>query len=228
MSDGRFIAYYRVSTSKQGQSGLGLEAQRKSVEDYLNGGDWTLVGEYVEVESGKNCNRVEFKSAVRACKAKSATLVVAKLDRLSRNVHFLTGLRESGIEFVAADMPNANQFTINIYAALAEEEARLISERTRAGLRAARARGITLGKPENLSEDAKRIGRKLGLEVRKQKAKEFVNNIVDVVMSLKNSRLSLQKIAIQLNSDGYSTRRGGRWHSNSVKRVLDRTAIVAA
>ena len=224
----RFVAYYRVSTSKQGNSGLGLDAQKKSVADYLNGASGKLVDEFVEVESGKNCNRVEFENAVKACRAKNAVLIVAKLDRLSRNVHFLTGLREAGIEFVCCDMPSANSFTVNVYAALAEEECRLISERTRAGLAAARARGIKLGKPENLNEIDKQKGRKIGLEVRKQKAKEFFNNIVDVVRSLKNSRLSLQKIAIQLNSDGYSTRRGGRWHSNTVKRIIDSSTAAMA
>jgi DNA invertase Pin-like site-specific DNA recombinase len=140
--EGKFIAYYRVSTDHQGIDGNGIAAQRKAVEDYLNGGRWKLVGEFTEVESGKRADRPELAKAISACKKHRAKLAIAKLDRLSRNVHFISGLMERKIDFVACDMPSANAFMINIYAAVAQEERRMISERTKAGLAAARARGL--------------------------------------------------------------------------------------
>jgi DNA invertase Pin-like site-specific DNA recombinase len=130
--EGRFIAYYRVSTDHQGIDGNGIAAQRKAVEDYLNGGRWKLLGEFTEVESGKRADRPELAKAIAACKKHRAKLVIAKLDRLSRNVHFISGLMERKIDFVACDMPSANAFMINIYAAVAQEERRMISERTKA------------------------------------------------------------------------------------------------
>src|SRR3954466_1638153 len=126
MAKGRFISYLRVSTAKQGASGLGLEAQRKAVADYLNGGRWKLIAEYVEVESGKNNERTQLQNALRACRLHAATLLVAKLDRLARNAYFLLGLQESGVDFVACDMPAANRLTVGILAMVAEEEARMI------------------------------------------------------------------------------------------------------
>ena len=146
--EGRFIAYYRVSTEQQGMHGNGMAAQRKAVEDYLNGGRWKLVAEFTEVESGKRSDRPELAKAIAACKKHRAKLVIAKLDRLSRNVHFISGLMERKIDFVACDMPSANAFMINIYAAVAQEERRMISDRTKAGLAAARARGVKLGGPK--------------------------------------------------------------------------------
>src|SRR6516225_2751326 len=135
---GKFIAYYRVSTDRQGKSGLGLDAQRKAVEDYLNGGRWTLVDHFTEVESGKRNDRPELEKALAACKKHKAKLVIAKLDRLSRNVHFISGLMERKVDFVACDMPSASAFMINIYAAVAQEERRMISERTMAWRRPGR------------------------------------------------------------------------------------------
>ena len=145
--DGKFIAYYRVSTEHQGANGNGMAAQRKAVEDYLNGGRWKLVAEFTEVESGKQNDRPELKKALVACRKHKAKLVIAKLDRLSRNVHFISGLMEHKVDFVACDMPSANAFMINVYAAVAQEERRMISDRTKAGLRAAKARGVVLGGP---------------------------------------------------------------------------------
>ena len=144
--DGKFIAYYRVSTDHQGVNGNGMAAQRKAVEDYLNGGCWKLVGEFTEVESGKRSDRPELEKALKACRKHKARLVIAKLDRLSRNVHFISGLMERKVDFVACDMPSANAFMINVYAAVAQEERRMISDRTKAGLAAAKARGVKLGK----------------------------------------------------------------------------------
>jgi DNA invertase Pin-like site-specific DNA recombinase len=143
--EGKWISYLRVSTDRQGKSGLGIEAQRNSVAEYLNGGSWKLVKEFVEVESGKNADRPMLAGAIKACRAYGAKLVIAKLDRLSRDAHFLLGLEKAGIDFVAADMPNANRLTVGIMAMVAEEERRMISKRTKDALAAAKRRGKNLG-----------------------------------------------------------------------------------
>src|SRR5271168_1613901 len=145
MANGKFISYLRVSTARQGASGLGLEAQREAVRNYLNGGRWTLVQEVVEVESGKRNDRPAIAEALRLCRLHRATLIIAKLDRLARNVHFISSLMESGVEFVAVDFPQANRLTVHILAAVAEHEAKAISERTKVALAAAKARGVRLG-----------------------------------------------------------------------------------
>jgi DNA invertase Pin-like site-specific DNA recombinase len=150
MAEGRFISYLRVSTDKQGRSGLGLEAQRKAVADYLNGGRWTLVTEVVEVESGKRADRPKLAEALRLCRLHNATLVIAKLDRLSRDAHFLLGLQKAGVRFVAADMPEANEMVVGIMAVVAQAERKMISHRIKVALAAAKARGQKLGNPGNL------------------------------------------------------------------------------
>src|SRR5262249_9460343 len=144
---GKFVAYYRVSTDKQGKSGLGLEAQRKAVLDYLNGGTWHLVGEFTEIESGKRNERPELVKALAACKRNKAKLVIAKLDRLSRNLAFIATLMDSGVEFVAVDNPHANKLTVHILAAVAQHECEMIAQRTKDALQAAKARGVVLGNP---------------------------------------------------------------------------------
>ena len=144
-SKSRFVSYLRVSTARQGASGLGLEAQRAAVAAHLNGSDWTLLREIVEVESGKRNDRPALAEALRLCGQQKATLVIAKLDRLARNVHFISGLMESGVEFLAVDMPSANRFVVHILAAVAEQEAEAISKRTKAALAAAKERGTVLG-----------------------------------------------------------------------------------
>src|ERR671910_308678 len=145
MAVGRFVAYYRVSTDKQGRSGLGLEAQREAVQSFLNGGSWTLAAEVTEVESGKRNDRPELDRALGLCRLYGATLVVAKLDRLARNVAFISKLMEERVEFVAVDFPKANRLTVHILAAVAEHEAEAISKRTKEALAAAKARGVKLG-----------------------------------------------------------------------------------
>ncbi|MEE7493719.1 recombinase family protein [Methylobacterium oryzae CBMB20] len=145
MTHGRFISYLRVSTDRQGRSGLGLEAQRAAVTDYLNGGAWTLIAEVVEIESGAKSDRPELARALALCRAHRAVLLVAKLDRLARDAHFLLGLHKAGVDFVACDMPAANRMTVGIMAVVAEEERRMISARTKAALAAAKARGRVLG-----------------------------------------------------------------------------------
>ena len=133
---GKFISYLRVSTTKQEASGLGLEAQRKAVLDYLNGGSWELLAEYMETESGKKNDRPKLSKALDHCKITGATLVIAKLDRLSRNAHFLLGLQDAGVKFIAVDMPTANELTVGIMALVAQEERKAISARTKAALAA--------------------------------------------------------------------------------------------
>jgi len=149
MARGKFVAYYRVSTQKQGQSGLGLDAQRNSVLTYLNGSGWQLVGEFTEIETGKGANALERRPQLRAaltlCKKEGATLILAKLDRLARNVHFVTGLIEAGVDFRLADMPEANKTMIQMYAVMGEWERDAISRRTKDALAQAKARGVKLG-----------------------------------------------------------------------------------
>lgn len=140
-----FVAYYRVSTQSQGRSGLGLEAQKAAVQAFLNGGSWKLLGAFTEIESGADNARPELAKALNACRLKGATLVIAKLDRLSRDAHFLLGLEKAGVDFVAADMPSANRLTVGIMAMVADEERRMIAARTKAALAAAKARGVALG-----------------------------------------------------------------------------------
>jgi DNA invertase Pin-like site-specific DNA recombinase len=145
MAEGRWVSYLRVSTGRQGRSGLGLEAQRKAVDDFLNGGAGEVVKEFVEVESGKKSDRPILAETIKACRLYGAKLVIAKIDRLSRDAHFLLGLEKTGIDFVAADMPNANRLTVGIMAMIAEEERRMISRRTKDALAAAKRRGVKLG-----------------------------------------------------------------------------------
>ena len=144
---GRFVSYYRVSTDKQGKSGLGLDAQRRAVQQYLNGGTWSLIGEFTEIESGKRNERPELAKALAACKRQKAKLVIAKLDRLSRNLAFFSTLMDSGVEFIAVDNPHANKLTVHILAAVAQHEREVIAQRTKDALQAAKARGVVLGNP---------------------------------------------------------------------------------
>src|ERR671927_1374969 len=160
MAQGRYVSYLRVSTDRQGRSGLGLEAQRKAVEDFLNGGRWDLIAEFVEVESGKRDDRPKLADALALCRLHNATLVIAKLDRLSRDAHFLLGLQKAGVRFVAADMPEANELVVGIMAVVAQAERKMISARTKAALAAAKARGKRLGNPGNLRNQD--VGRERG------------------------------------------------------------------
>src|SRR3954454_1904173 len=156
MSQANFVAYYRVSTAGQGRSGLGLDAQRRAVTDFLNGGSWELLAEFVEVESGKADDRPQLEQALTTCELSGATLVVAKLDRLSRNLAFLAKLQDSGAHFVAADMPGGNELTIHIMAAVAQAERKAISVRTKEALAAAKARGVRLGGNRGNLEDLRK------------------------------------------------------------------------
>src|SRR3954452_7952675 len=186
MAQGSFVAYYRVSTARQGRSGLGLEAQQKAVRDYLNGGSWSLLAELVEVESGKrDANRPKLQHALPLCRLHDAMLVIAKLDRLSRDAHFLLGLQKAGVRFVAADMPEANEMVVGLMAVIAQAERQMISRRTKEALAAAKARGVRLGGDRgNLSSDSAR-GRPLAIAARQMKARERAADLAPVIADLR-------------------------------------------
>jgi DNA invertase Pin-like site-specific DNA recombinase len=210
MANGLFVGYFRVSTDRQGLSGLGLEAQHKAVSDYLNGGKWEMVGEFVEVESGKRSDRPELGKALMLCRQRKATLIVAKLDRLARNVHFVSGLMESGVDFVAVDMPHANRLTIHILAAVAEHERQCISDRTKAALAAAKARGTKLGNP-NLATNNAAVARK------------HAETLRPIVAEIRKQGIrSARGIADELNRREVPAARGSQWHANSVNLMLHR------
>jgi DNA invertase Pin-like site-specific DNA recombinase len=223
MVEGNFIAYYRVSTDRQGRSGLGLDAQRKAVMDYLNGGDWQMTGEFTEVESGKRSDRPELAKALEACRRQKAKLVIAKLDRLARNVAFISGLMESKVDFVAADMPEANKLTVHIMAAMAEHEREQISARTKAALAAAKVRGKKLGWAIPGREHEQRHAARKGVSVRLRQADIFAANVLPIVRDIEAAGITtLMGIAEALNARGIRTARGGRWHATTVKNVLQR------
>jgi len=222
MANGKFVSYLRVSTARQGASGLGLEAQRAAVTGYLNGGDWTLVQEVVEVESGKRNDRPALGDALRLCRKHRATLVIAKLDRLARNVAFISNLMESGVEFVAVDMPQANRFVVHILAAVAEQEAEAISKRTKAALAAAKARGARLGGRRVSAERFAEIANS-ARQVRTEKADKRAAELLPVIRSIQaEGAHSLRQIAAGLNERNISTPRGGEWSAVQVQRLSAR------
>lgn len=216
-----FVAYFRVSTMQQGRSGLGLEAQREAVSRFVAQNGGSVIAEFQEVESGKNADRPQLALALERCRLTRSTLVVAKLDRLTRDVAFLCKLRDSGVDFVAVDNPNANRLTVTILVAVAEEERRLISARTQAALQAAKARGVKLGNPMGAAAFGGNAG-KGGAEAMQAKADGFAQRLAGIVLPLKAQGLSLRRIAERLNADGIVTPRGGAWQANSVKRLLER------
>ena len=224
MAQGSFVAYYRVSTARQGRSGLGLEAQRRAVTDFLNGGSWELLAEFVEIESGKADDRPQLEQALTTCELSGATLVVAKLDRLSRNLAFLAKLQDSGARFVAADMPEANELTIHIMAAVAQAERKAISSRTKEALAAAKARGVRLGGNRGNLDDLRK-GPAKSAEVRGRQARERALKVCRQIEAITAGRegTSLRQIAAALNDRGITAPRGGRWHAAQVKTVLKAT-----
>lgn len=209
------VAYLRVSTDKQGLSGLGLEAQREAVARYVAANDVELVGEYIEVETGKGANalskRPKLVAALADAKKTKAGLIIAKLDRLARNVHFISGLMETGVEFAVADMPNADRFQLHLFAALAEKEAEVISQRTKAALAAAKERGTVLGKH----------GKTLAA-ANKAEAMDRLEPLSADLLALKAKGLSMRKMVEDLNERGIPSPAGGRWHPSSLHKALAR------
>ena len=218
---GRFVAYYRVSTARQGRSGLGLEAQQQAVREHLNGGRWELTAEFTEVESGKRSDRPKLVEALKACRLRGAKLIIAKLDRLARNVAFISNLMESGVEFETVDFPQANRLTIHIMAAMAEHEAEMISERTKAALAAAKRRGVKLGgdRGVRLSGDARRAGNAANAAIARARASDLLATVRELQAA---GCESLRAIAEGLDARGIPAARGGKWSAVQVSRLLAR------
>lgn len=229
------VAYLRVSTKKQGRSGLGLEAQRAAVAEYAKREGLRIVAEYVEVESGKKASRPELAKALNHCRAARACLAVAKLDRLARNVAFLSALMEAGLDFVALDNPHATPFTLHVLAAVAEQEARATSERTRVALKAAKKRGVLLGssRPGHWQgREAKRLaGSRLGVrraaEARTEAAKQHNSLAVAEALRLRREGRSWLEVAEELNASGLVTRRGNAWSKSSIFTAVKAAGCLA-
>ncbi|MEZ5913472.1 MAG: recombinase family protein [Paracoccaceae bacterium] len=220
----RFVAYLRVSTARQGRSGLGLEAQSQAIGAFLSSRPSLLIATCKEVESGSRNDRPELARALTHARLTGAVLLIAKLDRLSRNAAFLLTLRDSGVRFVACDMPEANSLSVGIMAVVAEAEREAISRRTREALAAAKARGVRLGNP-NGAEALRRAG-KGGVALRARvsaNADAFAATLAPVIAAIRaDGHTSLRAIAAQLTARGIRTRRGGRWHVSNVSGLLAR------
>lgn len=223
MAEGVFVAYYRVSTKGQKKSGLGLEAQQEAVRRYLNGGQSSLVETFTEVESGKSDDdRPQLARALQTCRVYGAKLVIAKLDRLSRDAHFLLGLEKAHVDFVCTDMPHANRLTVGIMAMVADEERRAISDRTKAALAAAKRRGVALGGDRGAR--LSRAARKAGRDAQAARANERAADLAHLIRDLQSSGIiSLSGIARALTERGVPTPRGSaEWAAVQVARTLAR------
>lgn len=220
----QIIAYYRVSTSQQGKSGLGIEAQKAVVARFAEAEGMEIAGEHIEIETGKGSDaldrRPELAAALADARKAKCSVVVAKLDRLSRDVHFISGLMSHRVPFIVAELgADADPFMLHLYAALAEKERSLIAQRTKAALSAAKARGVRLGNP-NLDQ-----ARSKAVEATKAEAARNAENILPVVRQIQAAGAkTLREIAEALNARGVATPRGGKWHATSVKNLLDRAA----
>lgn len=221
----KYVAYYRVSTQKQGKSGLGLEAQKKMVMDFVATSGGEIIAEYTEVESGKHDDRPELMKAMKHASLVGGRLLVGKLDRLSRDLHFITSLQKSRVDFVVADLPGCDSFTIHIYGSLAQREREIIAARTKAALAAAKARGVKLG-TNNLKPELVKEASAMGVRVRKQKADDFSAKVKPVIAALQAQGLSLRAVATELEKLGVKTARGGEsWTPTTVKNALDRPVL---
>jgi DNA invertase Pin-like site-specific DNA recombinase len=223
------VAYLRVSTDKQGRSGLGIEAQAAAVAQHIRLAGCDLLATYTEVETGTKDrleNRPELRKAIAHAKRCKGTLVVAKLDRLARSVAVTSMLHQSNVDFVCVDNPSANRLTVQILSAVAEAEARAISERTKAALAAYKARGGRLGASlpqcRNLTYQAQLKGAKAASLAHKRNAGEAYSDLTETMSKLRDSGKSLREIAVTMNDAGEVTRRGKRWNAMQIKRVLDR------
>lgn len=221
MKNGKYVSYIRVSTARQGASGLGLDAQQEAVTRFLNGGSWELVAEFKEIETGKGSDalvkRPQLRAALDACRKQGATLVIAKLDRLARNVHFVSGLMESKVKFVACDMPDANELTIHMMAAFAEHEAKRISQRTKEALAVAKTRGVKLGK-------AGAANLRPNVEQRQAAAGAFAEKLRPFFAGMVTEKLSQRGMVARLNSYCIPTSTGevGKWRLSQIQRILAR------
>jgi DNA invertase Pin-like site-specific DNA recombinase len=226
----KIIAYYRVSTAKQGRSGLGMEGQQAAVDAFASRRGCEVLASYTEVESGKLADRPQLSKALAHAKRSKATLVVAKLDRLARNVAFLSHLMESGVDFIAIDLEHANRLTIHILSAVAEGEAKAISDRTKAALQAAKARGTELGSARPGHWEGREAARLNGLakarkesaKVRTEAAAEAYVDLLPTMQQLRSEGATFKEIADKLSEQGHTTRRGNSWNGVQVMRVLSR------
>lgn len=213
------MAYFRVSTQKQGYSGLGLEAQEHAVSQYAQSRGLAIVARYTELETGTGKRRrTEIYRAIAQAKAEGAVLLIAKLDRLSRNLHFVTGLLESQVDFTAVDMPEANRLTIQLMAVLAEHEARATSTRTKEALAAAKRRGVRLGSPQPMTEKVRALGR----ATQQEAARDAYTNVADYIAMMRDKEMSLRAIARKLTESGFKTRTDKEWNAVQVSRILNR------
>lgn len=217
----KFVTYYRVSTTRQGKSGLGLEAQEQATNDYITRVGGGIVESYTDIESGSKDNRPELQKALRKCRLTGAILVIAKLDRLSRNARFLLELQDSSIKFVCCDMPEANDLTVGFMACLAQYESKMISERTKAALQAAKARGVKLGnKKLRLVRNNDTTAATAALVSRAKTRNNELQQVISEIKGDTDNELTLREIADKLNDAGYTTSRGGQFHATSVNRIL--------
>lgn len=212
----KFVCYYRVSTQRQGESGLGLEAQKRSVETFLGAKEGEVVAEFTEIESGRKTARPQLAEALALCRKKRAVLVIAKLDRLARNVHFISGLMEAGVEFMAVDQPTKDRFMLHIQAAFAEEEARRISQRTKAALQSAKLRGVDIGANG-------RILAKKNKEAAISKAEEYRATVLEHIAAGSNT---LRALTASLNREKVPSPAGALWHLPTTHRLLKRLNVL--
>ncbi len=224
----RFVAYYRVSTAQQGRSGLGLDAQREAVRTFLAGEPGELAEGFTEVESGKTAERPQLARALDACRLTGAVLVIAKLDRLSRDAHFLLGLEKAGVEFVAADMPNANRLTVRLMAVIAQEEREMISARTKAALAAAKARGKRLGG----NRGGPRVDPAQGRAARSRSADDYARQVGPVALAAwqaaDGARGGYSRAVAALAARGVRRPGGGSWTRTAVRRLIKRYRCLSA
>lgn len=222
MARGNHVAYYRVSTKRQGRSGLGLDDQRRAVLDYLDGGNWNLIEEFTEIESGKGDDRPQLEAAIKTAKKHRAKLVIAKLDRLGRRAGYIMNLLDfSKVRFVFLDMPEADKGIIGLMAAVAEIEGRAISKRTKAALAVKKAQLAKEGKRLGAPDPAKAAP--LGGKAMKAKAARFAANVLPIIREIEAAGITSNlRIAKALNARGVRSPRGGEWGDTSVRNIRKR------
>ena len=221
----KYVVYYRVSTKKQAISGLGLEAQKTIVQNYLKNSN-NIIAEYIEVETGKSVNRPQLNEALQCCKENNATLIVAKLDRLARNLHFVTSLQVANVDFICCDMPTANRLTIHIISAIAENEALLISQRTKQALAEKKRQGVKLGNPQNNGLTEQNIAKGRSIRIENALSNEHNRKASTLIGMMRNNGSKWSEIVSQLNQNGFRTRRNCQFDITAVKRLYARYNLV--